>query len=233
MQKQTTTCVCLLFLCLAGLAPLQAQTAAKTKPPIYTYVAQWEVPRAQWADIAKVDEADRPILDKLVADGTLIGYGAYTNLIHQEGEPTHGTWFSATSEGNLLKALEAIYAQPGLVTAPVQGASKHWDQILTGDVYNARPGKSNDGYLTWSRWEIKPGAMRGYTTRRESASYTSTSLSRTPPPWTKPTRPSKTLSTTLPGWVTPSAGRPSARAIATSSPACASWSTSKFAYPHP
>jgi hypothetical protein len=163
MQKQTTTCVCLLFLCLAGLAPSQAQTAAKTKPPIYTYVAQWEVPRAQWADIAKVDEADRPILDKLVGDGTLIGYGAYTNLIHQEGEPTHGTWFSATSEGNLLKALEAIYAQPGLVTAPVQGASKHWDQILTGDVYNARPGKSNDGYLTWSRWEIKPGAMRGYT----------------------------------------------------------------------
>ena len=68
MQKQTTTCVCLLFLCLAGLAPSQAQTAAKTKPPVYTYVAQWEVPRAQWADMVKADDADRPILDKLVAD---------------------------------------------------------------------------------------------------------------------------------------------------------------------
>jgi hypothetical protein len=165
MQERTSWFVCFLILCLAAATtvPLQAQAAAKAKPPVYTYVAQWDVPRAQWADMVKTDEQDRPVLDKLVADGTLIGYGAYTNLIHQEGEPTHGTWFSATSEGNLLKALEAIYAQPALVTAPVQGASKHWDLILTGDVYNSKPGTSTGGYLTWSRWEIKPGAMRGYT----------------------------------------------------------------------
>jgi hypothetical protein len=164
MQKRATSCVCflILFLVAAAVRPLLAQPAAKTKPTVYTYVAQWDVPRAQWADIVKADEADRPVLDKLVADGTLVGYGAYTNLIHQEGEPTHGTWFSATSEGNLLKALEAIYAQPALVTAPVQANSKHWDLILTGDVYNYKPGNSKDGYLTWSRWEIKPGAMRGY-----------------------------------------------------------------------
>jgi hypothetical protein len=164
MQKRATWCVCFLILCLAAaVAPLHAQPASKSKPTVYTYVAQWDVPRAQWADMVKADEADRPVLDKLVADGTLIGYGAYTNLIHQEGEPTHGTWFSATSEGNLLKALEAIYAQPALVTAPVQGASKHWDLILTGDLYNAKPGNSKDGYLTWSRWEVKPGSMRAYT----------------------------------------------------------------------
>jgi len=164
MQKRPTSRLYLLLLCVAAalVLPLQAQTAAKSKPTVYTYVAQWAVPRAQWADIVKADEADRPVLDKLVADGTLIGYGAYTNLIHQEGEPTHGTWFSATSEGNLLKALEAIYAQPALVTAPVQGASKHWDLILTGDIYNYKPGKASDGYLTWSTWQIKPGAMREY-----------------------------------------------------------------------
>jgi len=127
MQKRTTWGVCLLILCLAlGLVgPLQAQMAAKSKPPVYTYVATWDVPRAQWGDMVKLDEQDKPLLDKLVADGTLVGYGAYTNLIHQEGEPTHGTWFTATSEGNLLKALEAIYAQPASVGAPVQGASKH------------------------------------------------------------------------------------------------------------
>ena len=45
--------------------------------------------------MAKLDEQDKPLLDKLVADGTLIGYGAYYNLIHQEGEPTHGSWFTA------------------------------------------------------------------------------------------------------------------------------------------
>jgi hypothetical protein len=164
MQKRTTWGVCLLILCLAlGLVgPLQAQMAAKSKPPVYTYVATWDVPRAQWGDMVKLDEQDKPLLDKLVADGTLVGYGAYTNLIHQEGEPTHGTWFTATSEGNLLKALEAIYAQPASVGAPVQGASKHWDQILTGDLYNAKAGASA-GYLTWSQWEVKPGQMHAYT----------------------------------------------------------------------
>jgi len=100
--------------------------AAKAKP-VYTCVAIWDVPRAQWGDMEKLDEQDKPVLDKLVADGTLIGYGAYTNIIQQEGEPTHGSWFTATSEDNLLKALEAIYAHPGSISVPVEGASKHWD----------------------------------------------------------------------------------------------------------
>jgi hypothetical protein len=162
MQKITIGILCILI-CIVVVAPLHAQMADQGKQPVYTYVAQWAVPRAQWADMVKVDEADRPVLDKLVADGTLVGYGAYTNLIHQEGEPTHGTWFSAKSEGNLLKALEAIYAQPGLVTAPVQANSKHWDLILTGDIYNGKAGTWKDGYLTWSQWELKPGSMRGYS----------------------------------------------------------------------
>jgi hypothetical protein len=165
MHKRINWASCLLILCLAlvAAAPLRAQTTPSGKPPIYFYVATWDVPRAQWPEMAKLDELDKPILDKLVADGTLNGYGAYTNLIHQEGEPTHGTWFSATSEGRLLKALEVIYAHPGSTTAAVQGASKHFDQILTGDIYNSKPGSATDGYLTWSTWQVKPGQMRGYT----------------------------------------------------------------------
>jgi hypothetical protein len=162
MQKRTILGVCLLTLCLAlaTVRPSQAQMPAKGKAPIYTYVAEWDVPRAQWGDMIKVDEQERPLLDKLVADGTLVGYGAYTNLIHQEGQPTHGSWFTATSEGNLLKTLEAIYAS-GSPNAPVEGASKHWDQILTGDIYNGRAGAST-GYLTWSRWVVKPGQMHAF-----------------------------------------------------------------------
>jgi hypothetical protein len=148
---------------------LQAQTGDQGKPPLYTYISEWAVPRAQWAEMAKLDEQDRPLMDKLVADGTLTGYGAYTNLIHQEGEPTHGTWFSATSEGNLLKALEAVYAQPGSTTAPVQGGSKHWDYMLVGRVYNQRPGKSEGGYLAGDTWDVKPGEMRAYNDLVKSA----------------------------------------------------------------
>jgi len=170
MQKRATWCVCLLtLLVMATGVRLKAQNADQGKPPVYTYIAEWAVPRAQWPDMVKLDEQDRPLLDQLVADGTLMGYGAYTNLIHQEGEPTHGSWFTATSEGNLLKALEAIYASPGSTTAPVQGASKHWDYILVSRIYNARSGKSEGGYLWGDQWDVKPGEMREYNDLMKSA----------------------------------------------------------------
>jgi hypothetical protein len=153
--------VCLVM--AGGRAPLAAQSADQGKPPVYTYVSEWAVPRAQWGDMAKLAHDDRELMDKLVGDGTITGYGAFTNLIHQEGEPTHGTWFVASSEGNLLKALEAIYAHPGTTTAPVEGASKHWDYFLVGRIYNGRAGKSEGGYLSGEEWDVKPGFMRAYT----------------------------------------------------------------------
>lgn len=163
MSNRAAGCVCFLtvFTLTTGVS-LKAQSTDQAKPPVYTYISEWAVPRAQWAEMVKLDEQDKPLMDKLVDDGTLIGYGTFTNLIHQEGEPTHGTWFTATSEGNLLKALEAVYAQPGTTTAPVQGASKHWDYMLVGRVYNQRSGKSEGGYLSGDEWDVKPGEMRAY-----------------------------------------------------------------------
>jgi hypothetical protein len=130
---------------------------------MYTYISEWAVPRAQWTDMMKVNEHDRALMDKMVADGTITGYGEFSNVIHQEGEPTHGTWFSATSEGNILKALEALYAHPGSTNAPVEGASKHWDYMLVSHIYNQHSGKSEGGYLTGNRWYVKSGQMHAYT----------------------------------------------------------------------
>lgn len=57
MQKLMKSCFCLLTLILLGLGtPLKAQETAKDKPPIYTYIAEWAVPRPLWADMEKVDE---------------------------------------------------------------------------------------------------------------------------------------------------------------------------------
>jgi hypothetical protein len=163
MKQRRTWSVGLLFLfTLATGGRLQAQGGDQGKPPVYTYISEWAVPRAEWADMVKLDDQDKPLLDKLVADGTLTSYGAYTNLIHQEGEPTHGTWLTATSEGNILKALEAIYAQPGTTTARVQADSKHWDYFMVSRMYNQRSGKSDAGYLGGDVWQVKPGQMRAY-----------------------------------------------------------------------
>jgi hypothetical protein len=161
--------VFLTFLVLSSGALSQAQTETQGKPPVYTYISEWAVQRAQWPDMIKLDDQDKALMEKLVADGTLTGYGAYTNLIHQEGEPTHGTWMTATSEGNILKALEAVYAQPGSTTAPVQDASKHWDYLLVGRIYNQRSGKSQGGYLAGDQWDVKPGQMHAYTELMKSA----------------------------------------------------------------
>ncbi len=154
MQKRgiLTAGLLALGLLVAG-APLRAQDEGK---PMYIYVSQWAVPRAQWGDVAKRNDANRPLMDKLVADGTLTGYGEFMNMIHTEGEPTHGDWFTADSEGNILKALEAFYARPD-VTAPVLAASKHWDYFLVSRTHKSRSGKFEGGYLSGSRWQVKPG----------------------------------------------------------------------------
>ena len=114
------------------------------------------MPRAQWAEMVKVDEQDRALLDKLVANGTLTGYGAFTNLIHQEGAPTHGSWFQAESLANIFKALDKIYAQAGATTAPAQAASKHWDFLFVSTIHGAKA-YTGSGYLRVISAELKPG----------------------------------------------------------------------------
>ena len=59
----------LLLLALSAFPAVRAQDD-KAKPPIYTYVSEWTVPRAQWTDFIKSDDAENPLMDKLVADGT-------------------------------------------------------------------------------------------------------------------------------------------------------------------
>jgi len=160
-HRRWAVCLLLSLMLFVALPSVAQQNAPAEKPTNYTYVAEWTVPRAQWADMDKSADSERSLLDKLVADGTLTGYGAYSHLIHTEGEPTHGSWLSASSEGNLLKALEAIYAQPALVTSPAQAASKHWDHVFQAQVYNGKSGKFG-GYLSYSRWQVKPGQMNAY-----------------------------------------------------------------------
>ncbi len=162
MQKRARVYFFLFTLIMAAaVTPLGAQSNDQGKPPVYTYIAEWAVPRAQWADMVKIDDQERPLMEKLVADGTLLGYGTFANLIHHEGEPTHGSWFTANSMGKLMKALEAVYAQ-GTTTSPVQAASKHWDFILVSRAHNGRAGKYEGAYLSGAGWDVKPGEARDF-----------------------------------------------------------------------
>ena len=135
--------------------PTWAQ-GSSSQPPIFTYVSEWNTPRAQWADMAKVEADIKPTMDALVADGTLLGYGAYENRIHSETSPTHGSWFQAASLANIFKALDKIYAQAGATTAPAQAASKHWDFLFVSTIHGAKA-YTGSGYLRVISAELKPG----------------------------------------------------------------------------
>jgi DNA-binding Lrp family transcriptional regulator len=162
MQKSKFTFACLSVFCLAAAVCAPLLAAAQSKSPIYTYVAFWDVPRAQWPEVNKSMPAEKATMEKLVANGTIVGFGAFESILHQEGAPTHGTWFTASSEGNILKALEAVYAQPALINGSFQTSSKHSDQLFTGDVYAAKAGTMTNGYMTVSRWQFKPGTMKSF-----------------------------------------------------------------------
>ena len=102
MSKRTlSVCVGLCVLVMASCAiPSFAQSSeVKEKPPLYSYVANWQIPRAQWGDMQKANAADKAILDKAMADGTIVGYGDDENLVHQPDGETHagaaGGWIQA------------------------------------------------------------------------------------------------------------------------------------------
>jgi hypothetical protein len=149
--------VCAFAASMYQVSPASAQSTSAEKPPLYTYVSEWSVPRAMWADYQKMTAGEMDAMNKLVADGTLISFGSFTILNHQEGLPTHGSWFQASSMANLLKVLEDVRTAPASTSQPL-AASKHWDYILQSHNYNARSGNFKNGYLRVGHWKYKAGA---------------------------------------------------------------------------
>ena len=148
-------CTAALALACTGVA--YGQEDKTEKPVLYTYVAEWSAPRAQWGDIEKGDSGEKAAVDKMLADGTIVAAGQFKTIVHQEGGATHGSWFQATSMANLLKALDAVVAT-GRANAPVYAASKHWDYILESRQYNGKVGSYDKAYLRVSTWTAKPGS---------------------------------------------------------------------------
>jgi len=155
MIKRVFVLAALVLVFALTCPPTWAQ-GSSSQPPIFTYVAEWNTPRAQWADMQKHNESNKATLDALVADGTLLGYGTYENRIHSETTPTHGSWFQAESLANIFKALDKIYAQAGATTAPAQAASKHWDFLFVSTVHGAKA-YTGSGYLRVVSAQLKPG----------------------------------------------------------------------------
>ena len=133
-------------------------TEVKEKPPMFSYVSFWTIPRAQWPELEKSGSAEADLLGKALSSGTLIGYGSDRTLVHQAEGPTHDRWWSAMSLAGLLNVLDSIY-KSGQATSPaLLSATKHWDGIYVSRYYNWHAGSWKGAYGHVSSYKLKPDA---------------------------------------------------------------------------
>ena len=140
-----------------GTSAVYAQAMeVKEKPPLYTYFANWQVPRARWGDMEKAAAADQKLLDQAVAGGTLVGYGDDSNLVHQPDGPTHDNWWQALSMAGVLDVLESI--SKGVPPPVLAAATKHSDAIYVSRFYNWHAGNYKGAYTHTSYYKLKADA---------------------------------------------------------------------------
>jgi hypothetical protein len=154
-----------IFMGLCGLAALAVCAASagaqmqemKPKPAMYTYVADWQVARAHWADMDKLSAPVNDALQKAVDDGTLVAYGNDVALVHGPGVATNSIWWSSMSMGGLIKGLEKARGASD-ANSPVLNDAKHWDSVFVSHFYNWKSGSFKGGYLHVSMYKLKDDA---------------------------------------------------------------------------
>jgi hypothetical protein len=171
MTRRIPQTIALLFaaLLIAGagwpLARAQAQ-AGGGEPAVYTYVALWGVPRPQWGDIEKFYKDAKPTLDKLVADGTLAGWGNARVWVHDESGFTHANWITATSFAKIHHALDAV--KSALPSPAAFASAKHVDQLVRSTIYGGKPGAAGSGMLWVADYQVRPGQIDDFMKLFES-----------------------------------------------------------------
>lgn len=75
-----------------------------------------------------------PVYDKLLADGTITGYGLSTQEIHGVGDWTHTGWYTMANLGSIDKVQAAVDAafteEMAAEIGPMFDPSAHWDQVM-------------------------------------------------------------------------------------------------------
>ncbi len=148
--------LCVLATAAVWVAPASAQTAeVKEKPPMYSYVSNWAIPRAQWAEMEKADQADQKILEKGVSDGTIVAFGNDRNLIHQVDGSTHDDWWSSMSMAGAMNILDQFYSSGNSSSPVLETATRHWDDLYVSRYYNWRAGTYKNAYTHGSTYKFK------------------------------------------------------------------------------
>ena len=138
-------------------SPLHAQSMeVKEKPALYSYVANWQMPRAKWTEFEKPNAASDKLLSQALGSGALVAYGADKIEVHSAEGPTHDSFWSAMSMAGLLDMLDSLSKGPP--NPLLQSATKHWDGIYVSRFYNWKSGTYKDAYTHTSYYKLKATA---------------------------------------------------------------------------
>jgi hypothetical protein len=129
----------LLLIVLAVILVPAALPQMEPTPIVYTFVSQFQVPRANWAAYSEDSEKTIvPLLEKLTADGTILSWSTFEQIVHTTDGHTHGAAWSSTSISGLMKVLDEIRKagpRPGQIAA-----TKHEDYLMQSRMYGAGSG---------------------------------------------------------------------------------------------
>jgi len=141
------------------ITPARAQTAeVKEKPRMYTYVANWDIPRAHWAEMDKQAVADAKIFDKALSSGGLVAYGDDVNLVHQPDTETHDTFWSSMSMAGVLNVLDELHKAGAATASVLNNATKHSDTVYVSRFYNWKSGSMKGAYTHGASYTLKADA---------------------------------------------------------------------------
>jgi hypothetical protein len=129
----------LLLIVLAVMLVPAALPQMEPTPIVYTYVSQFQVPRAHWAAYAEdTEKTFVPIVEKLSADGTLVGWSTFEHVVHTPEGYTHGAAWSSNTISGLMKVLDEI--RKGAPRPAQIAATKHEDLLMQSTMYHVGSG---------------------------------------------------------------------------------------------
>jgi hypothetical protein len=159
MSRKIEVLFVVMVLAAVVTVPIALSQMQQAQPVVYTFVSQFQVPRANWAQYSEnTDKTFVPIADKLVADGTLLGYSTFETIVHTSDGYTHGAAWSSSSIAGLTKVLDEVRKvgpQPGQIAA-----TKHEDFLMQTSMYMV--GSGTPAYLRVVCQNAKPDKPEEY-----------------------------------------------------------------------
>jgi hypothetical protein len=162
MSRKIACLLVLLFVGVMAVPLALPQMMGPGQPVVYTYVSQFQVPRANWAQYSEnTEKSFVPVAEKMVADGTILSYSTFETIVHTPDGYTHGAAWSSTTIAGLMKVLDEVRKsgpQPGQVAA-----TKHEDYLMQTSMYTVG-GSGVPTYLRVVCQNAKPEKPEEYAT---------------------------------------------------------------------